>query len=210
MKEKLMKIAKDKQNWLIAALLLIIVGLVACILLAVNKEKEVETDSEKFAKEYTLVGEENLFVYRDIDEIIKILENGTGVVLLGFPECPWCQQYAVYLNEVAKDLDFEKIYYFNILNDRKDNTEKYQEIVSLIGEHLQYDDEGNKRVYVPAVIAVNKGEIVGFDDETAWDTKGFEKPEEYWNDEEVTDLKTKLETMFNAANPNMCTSCNEK
>ena len=56
---------------------------------------------------------------------------------------------------------------------------------------------------------MNKGEIVGFDDETAWDTKGFEKPEEYWNDEEVTDLKTKLQTMFNAANPNMCTSCNE-
>ena len=209
MKEKLMKIVKDKQNWLILALLVIIVGLCICIFMALNKEEKTETDAVKFSKEYTLVGEENVFVYRDIDEIIKILKNGTGVVLLGFPECPWCQQYAVYLNEVAKDLDFEKIYYFNILNARKDNTEKYQEIVSLIGEHLQYDDEGNKKVYVPAVIAVNKGEIVGFDDETAWDTKGFEKPEEYWNDEEVTDLKTKLQTMFNAANPNMCTSCNE-
>lgn len=33
---------------------------------------------------------------------------------------------------------------------------------------------------MPAVIAVNKGKIVGFDDETSYDTKGYEKPEDYW------------------------------
>ena len=31
------------------------------------------------------------------------MENGTGVVYLGFPECPWCQAYVKYLNDVIKN-----------------------------------------------------------------------------------------------------------
>lgn len=201
---------KDKKNWVIAGLILIVVLLIILLVtLLNNKEENLQTDAIEFAKEYTEVGEDNLYVYRTYDELIKILENGTGVVLLGFPECPWCQRYAVYLNEVAKELDFEKIYYYNILEDRKNNTEEYQKIVSIIGEYLQYDEEGNKKVYVPAIVAINQGEIVGFDDETAWDTKGFETPDDYWNEDAVTSLKTKLEDMLIKAHPNMCSSCNE-
>ena len=209
MKEKIKNILKDKQNLLILILVLIIVVLLIVLLFKQNKEEIKQTDAIKFAQEYTEVGEDNLFVYRDYEQLVKILENGTGVVLLGFPECPWCQRYAVYLNDVAKELDYEKIYYFNILEDRKNNTDEYKKIVSIIEEYLQFDDEGERRVYVPSVIALNKGEIVGFDDETAWDTKGFETPDEYWSEDAVNSLKDKLETMLIAAHPNLCNSCNE-
>ena len=128
-----------------------------------DKTKEEETDSQKFSKEYTDVSEYNVFVYKDIDEIIKILEHGTGIVYLGFPECPWCQAYVPKLNEVADVEGLEKVYYYNIYNDRKENTEKYQKIVSILSDHLQYDEEGNKRIFVPAVIAVSDGKIVGFE-----------------------------------------------
>ena len=113
------------------------------------------------------------------------------------------------LNEVADIEGLEKIYYFNILEDRKNNTKEYQKIVDILHDYLQYDEEGNKRIYVPAVIFVSKGEIVGFDDETSYDTKGFEKPEEYWNEEEVTDLKHKLTENMNKVLDNKCTDCNE-
>lgn len=178
------------------------------VFLLVGCKKE-ETDAQKFAKEYTTVTEDNYFVYRDIEEIIKILEHGTGVVYLGFPECPWCQAYVKTLNEVADIEGLEKIYYFNILEDRKNNTEKYQEIVNILNDYLQYDNEGNKRVYVPAIISVVEGKIVGFDDETAYDTKGFEKPEEYWTEEEISDLKIKLTDMMDKVLDNKCTDCNE-
>jgi len=209
MKEKLKKIFTDKQNLVIIALVIIIVLLIFIIIKVNDKEENTLTDAQKFSREYTEVEEDNLYVYRSYDEIINILENGTGVILLGFPECPWCQRYAKYLNEVAKELDFDKIYYYNILEDRKNNTEEYQKIVSLISDYLQYDEEGNKRIYVPSIIAIDKGKIVGFDDETAWDTKGFETPDEYWDEEAVTSLKDKLETMLLKAHPDMCNSCNE-
>ena len=189
--------------------LLLIIPLVLTFILVGCTKDEKETDSEKFAKEYTTVTDDNYFVYRNIDEIIKILEHGTGVVYLGFPECPWCQAYVPMLNEVADIEGLEKIYYYNIYEDRKNNTDSYQKIVNIIGDYLQYDDEGNKRIYVPAIIVVSEGKIIGFDDETAYDTKGFEKPEEYWTKEEISDLKKKLTTMISEVVDNSCNDCNK-
>ena len=171
--------------------------------------KTTETDSEKFRKEYTGVSEYNVFVYKDIDEIIKILENGTGVVYLGFPECPWCQAYVPVLNEIADMEGLETISYYNIYDDRKNNTTEYQKIVSILSDYLPYDDDGNKRVYVPAVIAVADGEIIGYDDETAKDTLGYDTPDEYWTEERVLNLKKKLSVMLSEVVDNKCTECNE-
>lgn len=170
----------------------------------------VDSDNERFAKEYSSVDNDNVFVYRNMEEIIKILENGTGVVYLGFPECPWCTAYVKYLNEVALSNDVEVIYYHNVLEDRQNNTLEYQKVVSILSDYLQYDEEGNKRLYVPAVIGIRKGEIVFFDDETAWDTKGYETPEEYWENEDLDGLKNKLESLFSLTKTNICTSdCNK-
>ena len=175
-----------------------------------NKGEEIDTktDAQKFVSEYTKVSIDNVFVYKNVDEIIKILEHGTGIVYLGFPECPWCQEYVYYLNEVAKENGVKKIYYFNILEDRSDNTENYLKIVDLLNNYLQYDEEGNKKIYVPAVIAIKDGKILGFDDETAWNTKGYETPEEYWKNEDLEGLKNKFIKMFKDIEQNVCTDCN--
>ena len=187
-------------------ILLIIPILLTVILVGCNQE---ETDAQKFAKEYTKITEYNYFVYRESDEIVKILKNGTGVVYLGFPECKWCQAYVPILNEVADIEGLEKIYYYDILEARKNNTSDYQKMVEILSDYLQYDDEGNKRIYVPAIIFVSKGEIVGFDDETSYDTKGFKEPEDYWTEEEISDLKSKLTESMNKVLDNKCTDCNE-
>ena len=187
-------------------ILLVIPILLTFILVGCKKE---ETDAEKFAKEYTKVTEYNYFVYRESDEIVKILENGTGVVYLGFPECKWCQAYVPILNEVADIEGLEKIYYYDILEARKNNTSDYQKMVEILSDYLQYDEEGNKRIYVPAIIFVSKGEIVGFDDETSYDTKGYEAPEDYWTEEEISDLKLKLTDSMSKILDNRCTDCNE-
>lgn len=192
---------------LVSVIILFMIGVVSLVLF-LKKDKKTVSDMEKFSAEYHEVAKNNVFVYRNIDEIINILEKGTGIVYLGFPECKWCQRYTKYLNEVAMDIGISKIYYYNIREDRKLNTENYHKIVSILENYLQNDEEGNKRIYVPSVIALKKGEIVGFDDETAWDTKGFETPDEYWNTDEVNDLKEKLEKMIADTGSNICTECN--
>lgn len=194
----------------------IIIGIILLVLLIgglffIFKESNSETDGERFAKEYTEVTKDNVFVYRDSEEVIKMMKHGTGIVYLGFPECPWCQAYVKYLNEVAKEVGIDKIYYYNILEDRKNNTSVYQEIVALLKDNLQYDDEGNARIYVPNVSFHISGQIIGNDYETSKDTNGLKKPEEYWTEEEVKELKNNLTAYMEEVytSSNMCTDCNK-
>lgn len=201
---------KKKLIIIVSAIIIIGGGI---LLYFVLNNKNNENDNVRFATEYadSQVGEDNVFVYKNIDEIINILKYGTGVVYLGFPECPWCQAYVKYLNETAKDANIEKIYYFNILEDRKNNTEKYQEIVSILGDNLQRDDEGNLKVFVPNVSFVVNGKIIGNDYETSLDTKGFEKPSDYWTEEEVSELENTLNGYMKEVYKALysCTDCNK-
>lgn len=189
--------------------MLIITLILSVLLLTSCKGKETISDSKKFASEYTQVQEYNVFTYRSEDEIIKILEHGTGIVYLGFPECPWCQAYVPILNEVADIEGLDKVYYYNILKDRQDNTEFYQKLVSILSDNLRYDEEGNKRIYVPSVISVVEGKITGFDDESSYDTLGFNDPKDYWTEERIKNLKLKLTNMISPVVENKCSECNK-
>ncbi len=165
-----------------------------------------ENDSDKFSKEYGIG--ENVFVYKTGEEIVKILENGTGIVYLGFPECPWCKAYVKILNDVALEEGIEKIYYFNIKDDRANNTEIYKEIVSLLEENLLYDEEGNKRIFVPDVTFVLDGQIIGHDNETSV-ISGDITPEEYWDKNTKEKLEEKLRENISEILDNKCISCEE-
>lgn len=207
-----MKKKEDKKN---KTLYYIIIGTILALACCVGfyvgftSAGNKETDATKFASEYP-VSEDNVFVYRTLEEVNKILENGTGLIFLGFPECPWCRGYAPIINEVAKQEGLDKVYYFNIKKDREDNTELYQKAVKLLGDNLRYDDEGNRRIYAPSLIAVKNGKIVGFDDTRYWNNKSYETPEDFWNKEDLTSMKEKLVKMITDVNEkSYCTSdCN--
>lgn len=193
----------------LVAIIVILIGVVVFLLVRDNNEENVETtptDAEKFAEEYPSMPDDNVFTYATVDEIIDVLDGGSGIVYLGFPECQWCNAYVPYLNDVAKSVGVNEILYYNIREDRSNNSENYQKIVELLDGYLTDDEEGNPRIYVPAVIFVNNGTIVGFDDETSLDTGGFTKPDDYWTEEEVNDLKSRLTSYMQSCT--VCTDCN--
>ena len=191
----------------------IVYGVIGVILLAlivffiVYINKNNIPDNERFANEYTEVGQNNVFVYRNADEIIKILEGGTGLVYLGFPECPWCQAYVPILNEVAKEEGVEKIYYFNIREDRQKNSKEYQKIVKLVKNFLMKDDEGNERIFVPDVYAVRDGKILSHNNETSVIDSDI-TPSVYWADAKKTAIKAEFKSMIDQVYSNVCKTCN--
>lgn len=193
----------------LVAIIIILIGVVVFLLVRDNNEENVEatpTDAEKFAEEYPSMPDDNVFTYATVDEIIDVLDGGSGIVYLGFPECQWCNAYVPYLNDVAKSVGVNEILYYNIREDRSNNSENYQKIVELLDGYLTDDEEGNPRIYVPAVIFVNNGTIVGFDDETSLDTGGFTNPDDYWTEEEVSDLKSRLTSYMQSCT--ICIDCN--
>lgn len=194
-----------KVKYIILGVLLLLIASLVVYFVFIKKDNN--TDNIKFSKEYTSVSKANVFVYRSKDEIINILEHGTGIVYLGYPECPWCMAYVPLLNEIAKNEGIEKIYYYNIREDRKNNTEFYQKVVSILNDYLNYDEEGKKRIFVPNVTFVKEGKIIFNDNETSLISD--KAPSEYWTEEKKNLFNEKLRKNINELLDDVCTSCNE-
>lgn len=193
---------KNKIIKIIFLSIILIILLIGCFYIVKSNQKT------NFNKEYTLVSKDNVFEEKSSEEIIKILKNGTGIVFLGFPECPWCQHYAKILDDLSHEEGIKVIYYYNIKKDREKNNETYKEIVSLLNDNLDYDKEGNKRIYVPDVSFVYNGDIIYHTNETSMITEDI-TPEQYWTKDKEETTKKELSKYINKINDSMCTSCNE-
>lgn len=162
------------------------------VLLAGCGNKDIETDSLKFKNEYESlngitvkddkkymnlnIDNNNPIIYADYDKVFEVLDK-TGVIYLGFPECPWCRNVIPVLLEAAKEVGIDKIYYLNNRDDRdtkklidekitteKEGTENYYKLLERLGDQAStyagLEDDTIKRVYFPTVIFVKDGKIV--------------------------------------------------
>ena len=192
-------------------------------ILAYVKLINTDVDSVKFKNEYEVLNEnsvelnidkDNPIEYADYDTILEIIENGTGIIYLGFPECPWCRNALPVLFDVAKENNVETIYYMNILNERdsyvvedgklvyatdeegneKKGTEGYHKLLKALDEHLtsytilfegkEYKT-GEKRIYAPTMIFVRDGKVLGVHVSTV---DSQENPKEPLTDEQYDEL----------------------
>ena len=181
-----MKINKNTTIGLIVIVCLIIGASWAIISIgnSTNKGQTNQVIEDKFISQYPKVTSGHKFVYAEPAEILDIIDGGDGVVFLGFPECPWCQQLAPIIQEAAQSENIDKIYYLNIKESRANNDEVYQKLVTKLQDYLPKDDDGNPRISVPDVTAYRGGQIVGrFEQEATNDGEQVAAPDTYWTSE---------------------------
>lgn len=137
------------------------------------------------------ISSSNPIKYSSYDEIIDVIKNKTGVIYFGFPECPWCRTALPVLLKSAEEYNIDKIYYMNMEKERdfyevkdgklvlkKDENGKeikgskgYFKLLKLLDSELDdyivKDDNkkeykvNEKRMYVPFVVFVKNGKIIG-------------------------------------------------
>jgi predicted bacteriocin transport accessory protein len=176
-------------------LIIVIVCILASVSFAALMLKPPSlTDAERFSSEYLMIDEDNIFVYKNAKQTVEILADGTGIVFMGFPTCPWCQAYVALLQDVAKQMDIKEIYYLDIFNDRSKNSIEYQRLVEMKERHLLQDDDGRPRIYVPDVTIVKDGVFVGHDNQTS--TIDDMDPSDYWTLPRAEALQERLREMI--------------
>ena len=195
-----------KKKIIVIIILIILIGVaIACNFNFKKPDKKETTvsDAVKFKEEYEkLNGEinsnnqkkypkidipkDNVIKYADVNEILDILKNKTGVIYFGYPECPWCRNAIPVLLNAAVGTGLGQIYYYNanqiknilevddngkIIETQKEK-EGYRDLLaaldSILEEYTLTDKNGNtvhtgeKRIYVPLVVFVKDGEIIGY------------------------------------------------
>lgn len=144
--------------------------IIICLLLTGCGDKKVDnlSDISKFKDEYENstssikmdIDESVKLTYLNDSEAIDFLENKTGIIYFGFPNCPWCRNIVPVLLSLAKDNNVT-VYYFNPSDLRKNNDENYEIIKNILDEYLEKNENGQKVLYVPDVYFVKDGNIKG-------------------------------------------------
>ena len=170
---------KDDKKRILTVILLALIIILGAVKVYLEKDKVNDSDNNtikdavKFKKEY-----------ESSKKIIETLKNGTGIIYLGFPKCPWCRNAV----NVLSYLNVDKIMYLDMTDERdtyelvdgalkktKDGSKEYYEMLNTLDDILSdYEIEdndktysvGEKRIYVPLVIGVKDGKIVGYHADT--------------------------------------------
>ncbi len=194
---------KDKKMFL--GIILLLLAFMIFISIIVFKDKKVEnivnSDAISFKKEYEALNN----VVRDKDgktikeitinsnnpveilteeKAISLLENGTGIIYFGFPDCPWCRSMLPVLLNTLDNMSIKKLYYLNIGNIRdtlilgeknkveikEEGTKGYYKILELMDDVLEpyyltskdgkKIDTKEKRLMAPTIVAIKDGKIV--------------------------------------------------
>ena len=185
------KLFKSKTQMVIYILLFIALLSLFILVGEIDFKKEEDTEAVQFSSLYNLVDKDNLYVFSDATDILNILKGRSGVIFLAFPSNKWANKYAEILNEVAKEVNLDKIYYYDFKKDREESNGTYETIVNNLEMYIPINDENEKNIQAPTIIIVKKGKIIAFFDEVTL-MKGPVTPKEYYNENQVASIKSSL------------------
>lgn len=102
------------------------------------------------------------------EQLMALFNEGSHIVYLGFPRCPWCMEYVVYFNEVAKELN-KSIHYYDFQDIRKiENgalTVEFQGLVDKIDPiHLKETTSLGTTypwLFAPTILIIKEGVVIG-------------------------------------------------
>lgn len=137
---------------------------------------QMALDGEHFYREIA-IPEDNNVVYVELNELLEILESGTGAIYFGFPECPWCRTLMPVLFEAMQTTGYDgDIYYCNCPEQRdamrlneageivtiSEGSADYYKLLEMlhdyIGPYAGLGDESIKRLYFPTTVFLKDGQ----------------------------------------------------
>ncbi len=188
MKKK--KFFKNKIQMVCYIIIFIICIALFIVIGTTDYEKFEDSDAIKFNNIYNIVDKNNYYEFATAHDVLNVIKGRSGVILMGFPENKWTQYYAKYLNDIAIELNIDKILYYDFLRDRENSNAAYETIIENITEEIPTNDLGVKNIQAPVIMIVKNGRIIDYIDDVTF-IKGDINPDEYFQTEEIN-LKEKL------------------
>lgn len=182
---------KNKIQMIVYIILFIFLIYMFIYLGNLDYEKDIP-DNERFASEFNLVSQDNVFKYINNQDAQMLISGKDAIIFIGINN-EWVNYYAKILNDAAKSVNIMTINYYNIADDRELNNWYYEAIVDYLKDYVVFNDNGNSNLYAPTLIIKKNNQIVYFDTETSF-VQGAITPSNYWKKSQIERKKTEIET----------------
>lgn len=176
--------------------ILIIAMLVAFVYLSEKYKDNSKVESVTINDYYPDIDSNNKFEVINGTKLINIIRNGKNVVFIGSKSSSWSSYYLKRINDIINDTTVDKVYYYDINNDKSLLNSNYYEILDLLEGYLLSTDDSSNNLFAPSLYIIENGRVLYYNVDTAV-MKNSLNPSDYWTDEVTEDFVEEIENALN-------------
>ena len=145
---------------------------------ASNSEPKIYTITDYYA--------DNTNSYYEVvsgNKMINLLRNGHNIIFIGSSSSKYSQKYIEEIDKIFNNLKIDKVYYYDLNNDKYQQNSNYYKIRELLNGYLTTTDDSDNNLLAPSLYIVNNGTIEYYNTETST-MKNTADVESYWSYEQ--------------------------
>ena len=120
-----------------------------------NSKEEVKTISNYYP-------EINSDVFNVINgtKLINVIKKDKSIIFIGSQTSRWSRQYIKELNSIFQEIGLDKIYYYDINNDKAQKNSNYYEIRELLNGFLTSTDGSENNLLAHSFYIIDNGKVL--------------------------------------------------
>lgn len=129
-------------------------------------------------------------------ELISLLKKGKNLIIIGNKNSEYSEKYMEEINKIIIELEIDKVYYYDLINDKVQGNSNYYDIVELLDGYLVTTDTSQKNLLAPSFYIVDNGKVKYYNIETVA-MKNTDTVDTYWNAEKEFSFNYEVTTAIN-------------
>lgn len=156
-----------------------------------NSKEEVKTISNYYP-------EINSDVFNVINgtKLINVIKKDKNIIFIGSQTSRWSRQYIKELNSIFQEIGLDKIYYYDINNDKAQKNSNYYEIRELLNGFLTSTDGSENNLLAPSFYIIDNGKVLYYNNDTVA-MKNTTEIEDYWTEEQKKQFAFEIKNAIN-------------
>lgn len=145
---------------------------------AANSERKVYTITDYYTN--------NTNKYYEVvtgNKMISLIRNGHNIIVIGSSNSKYSQRYIEEIDKIFNSLKIDKVYYYDLNNDKSQQNSNYYKIRELLEGYLTSTDDNDNNLLAPSLYIINNGQVEYYNTETAA-IKNTTDINSYWNEEQ--------------------------
>jgi hypothetical protein len=112
-------------------------------------------------------------------ELISLLRKGNNIIFIGSNKNEWSIKYMEEIDIIFRNYDVDKVYYYDLVNDKAQKNSNYYKIISLLKGYLVSTDSSDSNLFAPALYIVDDGKVVFYNIDTVA-MRNEDTIDDYW------------------------------
>ena len=129
--------------------------------------------------------------------LINILKSKDSyLVLIGSSKSEYSKKYLEEIQSIAKELNIEKIEYYDLRRDKTQKNSNYYEIRKLLNGFLTTTDGSEQNLLAPSFYIIKKGKVAYYNTETVA-MKNTDNVDKYWTEPKEIEFYSEITVAIN-------------